>query len=219
LKYASLDLFGDDTKASGASTFAAFGFVEPPRPWLKRLSGAIAFDPLSSVLDDTGMRQSGAGDLGLRAGFVLVPANDTTGRPRLDIQYGIKIPTASSEKGLGSGHVDHKLTIALDKAWASGVWANAAFATRFKGNGPETPRTTIASLIGNVELPLGGKVAYQGFLQLDTATGDIDLSTFQQHGGVVKLGKSVVWIGGGLSLGRDAGQWTPGWYLRLEWRP
>ena len=55
--------------------------------------------------DFSNFRQTGAGDTQLGIQAVLQPENKT--RPSLALAYYIKLPTASAEKNLGTGRVDH----------------------------------------------------------------------------------------------------------------
>ena len=88
-------------------------------PW----SGSVAFGPrwsaevdptvFDSIVDDTGIRQSGVGDI--QASVIGVAAFEGRDRPKVTGSYEIKAPTASSTKALGSGRVDHDVNLELQK--------------------------------------------------------------------------------------------------------
>jgi hypothetical protein len=67
--------------------------------------------PLSQVSD--GARTTGAGDTQLGVQGVLEHESKT--RPGLALAYYIKLPTASAERGLGTGRVDHFLIALVSK--------------------------------------------------------------------------------------------------------
>jgi hypothetical protein len=70
-------------------------------------------DTIKSETDDTGMRQTGIGDT--RLGFQVVALKDTEQHPALAFAYYVKLPTASKEKNLGTGRVDHKVLLLVSK--------------------------------------------------------------------------------------------------------
>ena len=70
-------------------------------------------DTIKSETDETGMRSTGIGDT--RLGFQLVALKDTERHPALAFAYYVKLPTASKEKGLGTGRVDHKVVVLVSK--------------------------------------------------------------------------------------------------------
>jgi hypothetical protein len=60
-----------------------------------------------------GETQTGVGDTQL--GFQVVALKETERRPALAFAYHAKLPTASETKMLGTGRVDHRLTVLLSK--------------------------------------------------------------------------------------------------------
>lgn len=67
-----------------------------------------ADSPASQTVSEEGfgkVRMTGAGDTQLGVQAVLQPENKS--RPGISLAYYIKLPTASSAKGLGTGRVDH----------------------------------------------------------------------------------------------------------------
>ena len=71
----------------------------------RRILIELDTDSPFSVKDSNGLRQTGAGDTQLGIQAVLQPENKT--RPGIAFAYYIKLPTASKEKNLGTGRVDH----------------------------------------------------------------------------------------------------------------
>jgi hypothetical protein len=71
----------------------------------RRLLIELDTDSPYSRKDLNGERQTGVGDTQLGIQAVLQPENNS--RPGIAFAYYIKLPTASSEKNLGTGRVDH----------------------------------------------------------------------------------------------------------------
>jgi Putative MetA-pathway of phenol degradation len=71
----------------------------------RRILVELDTDSPYSIKDSDGFRQIGAGDTQLGIQAVLQPENKT--RPGIAFAYYIKLPTASKEKNLGTGRVDH----------------------------------------------------------------------------------------------------------------
>lgn len=216
LRYASLDLFGDSSEATGGSLFAKFGFAQENTELKRRLTGAIVFDPVTSSAAGT-TRQTGVGDLWLRAGVLLF--TEAGWRPKIVAQGGVKVPTASADRGLGSGHADERIRLGFDKTLPHDIWTNVSIQETFKGQADGTPAVRVDALIVQAEIPLSSRLKYAGFLQANRLFSSGAASTAQQHGGSVHLGTGPIWLGAGLSLERAAGDWNPGGYARLEWMP
>jgi hypothetical protein len=212
LRSAGLDLFGDSSEAAGGTLRLKFGFVDQSS-WLRaRLTGAIAFDALQSAVDN-GVRQTGVGDLWLRsslrvwdAGVMVTPV------------YALKVPTASEDKGLGSGRADHRFVVGVDLRWPKEIWTNVSLMATLRGG-----RSDVFRGAGSIELPIGERDswarAYQGYVHVQTPFADPDGSSYQEHGGALQVGSSPVGLEAGVSLHRDAGAWTSGGYLRLTVTP
>lgn len=60
-----------------------------------------------------GERETGFGDVNL--GFKTIVRDNPKKRLALALSYSIKLPTASSEKEMGSGKVDHNLRFILNR--------------------------------------------------------------------------------------------------------
>jgi hypothetical protein len=78
-----------------------------------RLLLELNLDTLKSETDEQGTRMTGSGDT--RIGFQVVALKDTAEHPALAFAYYAKLPSASTEKGLGTGRVDHKVVLLLSK--------------------------------------------------------------------------------------------------------
>jgi Putative MetA-pathway of phenol degradation len=78
-----------------------------------RLLLELNFDTLKSETDEQGTRMTGIGDT--RIGFQVVALKDTAAHPALAFAYYAKLPSASTEKGLGTGRVDHKIVLLLSR--------------------------------------------------------------------------------------------------------
>lgn len=109
-------------------------------------------DAIKSQKEEGSERMTGIGDT--RVGFQVVALKDTEKHPALAFAYYVKLPTASKEKNLGTGRVDHKLLFLLSKkfgqldmdlnggylivgredesGWVSGVQAAISFSGEFK---------------------------------------------------------------------------------------
>lgn len=75
---------------------------------------------------ENGRRETGVGDV--RLGFQIVAAKESEAHPALAFAYFVKLPTASEDKGLGTGRVDHKLVALLSKKFGkTEVDFNAAY--------------------------------------------------------------------------------------------
>jgi hypothetical protein len=74
--------------------------------------------PISQT-DAGGSRNTGAGDTQIGVQGVL--QHETKSKPAVAFAYYIKLPTASSSKGLGTGHVDHNFLTLISKKFGSNV--------------------------------------------------------------------------------------------------
>lgn len=102
----------------------------------RRILIELDTDSPYSQKDLSGERQTGAGDTQLGIQAVLQPENES--RPGIAVAYYIKLPTASSEKNLGTGRVDHNfIGLASKKIGKTTVDFNAIYllAGRTSGKG------------------------------------------------------------------------------------
>jgi hypothetical protein len=74
-------------------------------------------DTVNSKRDESNTRETGVGDT--RLGFQVVALKDTERHPALAFAYYIKLPSASEEKGLGTGRFDHKFITLLSRKFGS----------------------------------------------------------------------------------------------------
>jgi hypothetical protein len=74
-------------------------------------------DTVLSETDEQGTRMTGIGDA--RLGFQIVALKDTERHPALAFAYYVKLPSASQEKGLGTGRFDHKFVTLISKKFGS----------------------------------------------------------------------------------------------------
>ena len=74
-------------------------------------------DTIKSETDETGERMTGVGDT--RLGLQFVALKDTAEHPALAFAYYVKLPSASENKGLGTGRVDHKFLLLLSKKFGA----------------------------------------------------------------------------------------------------
>jgi hypothetical protein len=79
----------------------------------KRLRLDFGFETVVSQKDSTGMRETGIGDV--RLGFKAIARGKPKERLGIAFAYSVKIPTASEEKELGTGRVDHTLRLIFNR--------------------------------------------------------------------------------------------------------
>jgi hypothetical protein len=82
-----------------------------------RLLLAANLDTFESELDESGTRMTGIGDASI--GFQVVAMKDTERHPALAFAYYVKLPSASEEKGLGTGRFDHKFITMFSKKFGA----------------------------------------------------------------------------------------------------
>ncbi len=81
----------------------------------KRLRLDFEFETVASQADRTGMRETGIGDVNL--GFKAIARDKPKERLAVAFSYSIKLPTASEEKSLGTGRVDHNLRAIFNRTY------------------------------------------------------------------------------------------------------
>lgn len=83
-----------------------------------RLLLQLGLDAALSKTDEaTRRRETGVGDT--RLGLQFVALKDTAEHPALAFAYAVKLPTASEERGLGTGRFDHRLTFLASKKFGA----------------------------------------------------------------------------------------------------
>jgi hypothetical protein len=79
----------------------------------KRLRLDFSFETVTSQKDLMGMRETGIGDVSL--GFKAIARDKPDERLGIAFMYRVKLPTASEEKELGTGRVDHNLRLIFNR--------------------------------------------------------------------------------------------------------
>jgi hypothetical protein len=136
----------------------AFGVTLHPR-----LSVEIGFDTFLSSKEPASDRVTGAGDMSLSA--QISAAEEKGSRPSLSFVYTATIPTASVEKGLGTGRVDHLILAALsNKLGADGQHGTigASFGPSFVGRPGESGFITTGRLTLSYRYGFANGLGYAG---------------------------------------------------------
>jgi hypothetical protein len=81
----------------------------------RRVFVEVDNDNFVSLKPDTAARSTGFGDTVLIIGGDPLLEIEGSNRPAIYTAYGIKIPTASSSNGIGSGQVDHFVLVGVDR--------------------------------------------------------------------------------------------------------
>lgn len=109
LEYGYDGLFHSDEFRSQQTTPLALRFAAH-----RRLLLELDLDTVISEVDrETEERETGIGDT--RLGFQVVVLEDTEEHPALAFAYYVKLPSASEERGLGTGRTDHRVVALLSK--------------------------------------------------------------------------------------------------------
>jgi hypothetical protein len=98
----------------------------------KRLRLDFEIEAVTSEKDSMGMRETGVGDVHL--GFKAIARDKPKERLAVALGYSIKLPTASEEKGLGTGRVDHNLRLIFNRTLGK---TNYVFNAVYLNNGRE----------------------------------------------------------------------------------
>ena len=148
--------------------------------------------PISQTIAG-GARTTGAGDTQLGVQAVLQPENKS--RPGIAFAYYIKLPTASSAKGLGTGRVDHNFIALISKTFGkttvdfNGIYLLAG---RTSGNGFASSGQAALAISQNLNKRFGVQGEISGLSRSDEQTGamfGLGVATFQ-------LNRRVVFDGG-----------------------
>ncbi|MEP6903091.1 MAG: transporter [Actinomycetota bacterium] len=134
----------------------------------------VEFDSDSpySQTDKSKMTITGAGDSQLGIQFVLQPENKN--RPGIAAAYYIKIPTASEEKGFGTGRVDHNFIGLISKTFGkTTVDFNAIYllAGRTSEKGYATSGKAAFAVTENLTKRVGIQGEISGFSRNDEQSG------------------------------------------------
>lgn len=101
----------------------------------ERFLAHAAVDAVEREVDPDGQRATGAGDLRLLGQGVLVTGAER--HPAVALAYDVKLPTASTRQGLGTGKVDHRLVLLVSRELSgTSVAVNAAYLNNGRPDGP-----------------------------------------------------------------------------------
>lgn len=81
----------------------------------KRLRLDLEFETVVSQADRMGTRETGVGDINL--GFKAIARDKPKEQLAIAFSYSVKLPTASEEKSLGTGRVDHNLRAIFNRTY------------------------------------------------------------------------------------------------------
>lgn len=121
-----------------------------------------------------GSRASGVGSMLLGAQYVI--QHQTTQKPAVSFAYFIKIPTANSSKGLGTGRFDHNFTGLISKNIGSiTIDFNGTYllAGRQSGNGYASSGQSALAFSRSLTKRVGGTAEISGFSRNDTQPGAV----------------------------------------------
>jgi hypothetical protein len=150
-------------------------------------------DVVRSETDRAGINETGVGDM--RIGLQVVALKAGPRRPAVAFAYFAKLPTASKEKGLGTGRTDHRvLWLLSQKAGAVDIDFNAAWLNVARVDSNRRADGGQAAI--SVTYELGQKYGVEGELSGQSVAG-------AQQRGVYALGAVTRKMGERLRL--DAG--------------
>lgn len=132
------------TAAVMGAGFSFFTYVTP------RVFFEIDNDNVISQKEQNVDRVTGVGDTTLIVGGDLLVEDEEGPQPGISLLYGIKLPSASQSKGLGSGEIDHLLLGSMGKSFGLdsrnflGVDAGVYFAGKGSGEYYKIPIATLS---------------------------------------------------------------------------
>lgn len=168
----------------------------------KRLRLDFEVDAVISQKDLTGMRETGIGDVNL--GFNAIARDKPKERLAVAVAYSIKLPTASEEKGLGTGKIDHNLRLILHRAFGK---TDYIFNAAYLNNGREDSnrRDSGAQTDFTVEHELSKKFDIAGEIYGNTIKENQPRGIYLLGALVYKVNKRLYFdIGASPGFGRDA---------------
>jgi len=119
-----------------------------------------------------GIRTTGAGDTQL--GLQLVLQHEAASRPGVSLAYYVKLPTASADRGLGTGRIDHSLlALVSKKAGATTFDFNAVYllAGRTTDDGHASSAQAAFAASRNVTQRVGWQGEVSGYTRNDAQPG------------------------------------------------
>jgi hypothetical protein len=127
--------------------------------------------PISQTLEG-GLRNTGAGDT--QIGVQMVLRHESTSSPGVALAYYIKLPTASSAEGLGTGRVDHNFIALISKKVGENVFdfnAIGLLAGRVSERGHALSGQAALAVSRNLTRRVGVQGEVSGFSRNDTQAG------------------------------------------------
>ncbi len=159
----------------------------------RRILLELDTDSPYSIKDRDDFRQTGAGDTQLGIQAVLQPENKS--RPGIALAYYVKLPTASKEKNLGTGRVDHNfIGLFSKKLDKTTIDFNAIYllAGRTSSNGHASSGQAAFAVTQAITKKFGLQGEFSGFSRSD-----------EQQGAIFALGVATYQVGKRVSF--DAG--------------
>lgn len=192
-------------------------YAAPLSFWMQlseRVSVEVDVDTVLSFEDRKGRSVTGFGDTYLTAQFD--PILEEGRRPFVGVAYSIKAPTASTDRGLGSGAVDHNPYVVIGKTIATHTFAEAAVGGYFEG----VPETGGYNSFGTLSLGIRRKFpprfAYRGVVTATTAGAGLDATVSSRHRFDVRLSDDFVLVGG-VTAGLTPNVPRFGWLAGVRW--
>ncbi len=168
----------------------------------KRLRLDFEMDAAVSQKDETGVRETGVGDVHL--GFKAIARDKPKERLAVAFAYSIKLPTASEEKNLGTGKIDHNLRLILNRTFGKTDYVfNAAYLNN--GRTDSGKRDSGAQTVFTVERELSKKFDIIGEIYGNTIEESQPRGVYLLGALVYKVSKRLYFdIGLRPGFGRDA---------------
>ncbi len=169
----------------------------------KRLRLDFEMDAVASQKDSmTRMRETGIGDVHL--GFKAIARDKPKERLAAAFVYSIKLPTASEEKNLGTGRVDHNLRLILHRTFDKTDYIfNAAYLNNGREDGNR--RDSGAQAVFTVECELSRKFDIVGEIYGNTIEENQPRGIYLLSALIYKVNKRLHFdIGVRPGFGRDA---------------
>jgi hypothetical protein len=174
-----------------ASYAAPFAF------WIQvteRASVELDVDTVLAAKNRRGESLLGLGDTYLTVQYD--PVWEEGRRPFVGVAYSVKLPTASAERGLGSGAVDHNPYVVFGKTVRPGTWVEAAVGGYFEGDPDAGGYTSVGTLALVLRQKLPPRISYRGVVTATTRSSTTASTVSSLHRFDVRLRDNVVLVGG-----------------------
>jgi hypothetical protein len=181
----------------------------------RRLFIEIDSDNVVSRKPESGARETGVGDTIFIVGGDPLLEKEGSSRPAIYALYGVKLPTASSSKGLGTGQVDHFLVGAVNKTLGRN-YLELNFTEYFSGRSGGSGFDDTSSLAGILKRTVGRKKSTLHFEVGGTfATSSSNAEMYTLDYVEVPIGeRAAIKVGGRFGLTPNAPR--AGLYLALK---